>query len=422
MAAPALASWQPPMPAPGELELAFAPLGPTGQAVLRAMDAYPGPDANAAARVLRDAIARHQSFEFTQTDPVPYEWQVGRFVRHALDTNNVAALIKLAGIIRGTGHEPGSYTTRRKAAWHHPGSEEYHTTSAVGVVLLCLEFSLHPDKATAVRLFKDVVEALPREEIGAWTDFIRNVLDRAFQGGWTRHANVHGYGHGGNGQPMTWKRWLQLQEFLAKFEQSAAIGSPFSLTFSFGPNQPDDFPFAVLRIYAYAFMQHVKRVTAITHVQVHALQACAYSHLHLGRDAVDFDMDACTTLIRHLDHFIDLHQPASLDPDDGLQPAQSNVIQLLANHLASKQLADPHTIPHIMDFVRAAPAAGERVYRQAEQQAASAAVGNLQLARAHAQTTAAAMPPSATTPARAREDDDEQAAAAAAAPASKRRA
>lgn len=203
-----------------------------------------------------------------------------------------------------------------------------------------------------------------------------------------------------------------------------AIGSPFPLTFSFGSNQPSDFPFAMLRIYAYAFMQHAQSITMWTIARMDALQACAYSHLYHGSDAVDFDMDACTTLIRHLDHFIELHRPASLDPDDGLQPAQSNVIQLLANHLASKQLADPHTIPHIMDFVRAAPTPGERAYRQAEQQAASAAVGNLQLAAARAQVASAAPPAVAPVPARAREEEgnDEQAAAAATAPASKRRA
>lgn len=392
---PAPAKWQPPQPGPGVLERAFGSLSPAEQTVLDAITAFPRSDKAKLDRNVDDgrlaaAITQHSNRDvFTRGDDVVlYQWQVGRFLRHAADQGHVAALRKLAYLIRGT----------------------MDTTE---LVFLCLEFSLHPDKAAAVRLFKDVIAALPRDELRAWTSFVPGLLGRSRSLQWGPDRRELG-----ETRAVRWTEWIREQEFLAKVEKSLAVGSPFAIDFDgLSSYQLMSIPFALLRVIAYAFIQH-DRSSASKRDTVRRIRQEVHAHAAFKSAAYDFDADACATLLRHLDHFVQLRWPTTNANDND---TQTDVIKLLANHLARSQIGDAHAIPHIMDFVRHVPSRGrrnsdardtsKRAYLQNEFNVAHAAVGSAQLANAKA--IVASSPSSVPLHASRPRDDDETAAAAA---------
>lgn len=391
-AAAAAGAWQPPTPGPGELERAFAPLGPSGQAVLRAIDAYPLAAENGE---LVRAIVNHIQLEADHDNVVPYQWQVGRFLRHALDRGNTDALAQVAFAVSG-------------ASTHK------------GVILMCVQWSLHPDKATAVQLFKDVVAA-HSSSVVQWTSFLPDLTERIAYQVWgkVRHPI------GGLVRDMNWTEWTQEQECLAKVEKCLAIGSPLQLQFDYLQTiHIRALTFSLLRTYVQAFIQHDRGVYQRS--TAYQFKLAVAWHVAHNRHAYDFDATACATLVRHVDQFVELRWPARTTQVASANAAQTGVIQLLANHLARSQIGDPHVIPNIMDFVRLVPGdySNEQLrYQQAERQEARTAVARGHIARAQAQVASAPASATNATPvaSRAREGEDEAGAAAAAAP-SKRRA
>jgi len=111
---------------------------------------------------------------------------------------------------------------------------------------------------------------------------------------------------------------------------------------------------------------------------------------------------------RRLDDFIGLHWPALTAPDGALHPIQSEVVQLLATHLARHPLGTSQVIPHILDYVRAPNTAHPRTYMQIEAQTANAAFGRAQLAHAATATPTGPAPASAHTHKRARAEEEEK--------------
>jgi len=406
MAAPAdaaaTAAWQPPRPGPGELERAFAPLGPAGQAVLRALDAYAiymadgdsydlSPFEREHGGQMEDAVHKHTRLEHQSDNPVPYRWQVGRFLRHAIDTHNVVGVKKVMRLV-------------------------YGSTNNQHLVLSLIQHSLHPDKAEAVKLFQDIANALTSEQdIRWWGAFVSELVDTAQWQTWGERVTTHG---GAASRHVLWTDRVELNEYLAKVEKALAIGSPFPLHFNtIGDHatlEPGDIPLPVFRICVNAFIQH-DGIEAQMQTSRRLLDAAI---LHAARGV---DVDACNTLVRHLRHFIELRRPALIEPyPQRLTPtgAQADAIQLLANHLARSQIGDARVLPSIMDFVRYIPprrggddaqrAANQTAYRQHEFQVAHTAVGRAHIARAAAHVSAAPAAASAPVPSRAREEEAEK--------------
>lgn len=387
--APAPATALSPRPAPGELERAFAPLGPMGQGVIHALDAY-REDRDEAPLVAM--IQSHANLELQPNDPVPYEWQVGRFMRHAVDTRNVDGLCLLAdAVIRAHDGLWLWYSIPEQFAAGEEHATQYAIRAAFGI-------SLHPDKAAAVQLFKDVVEIMPRAHIAGWIDFASDLLHTA------EFASLDHVRLLSNDpdDEVTWKDEGKLREFLSKAEKSLAIGSPFPLAFDrVSIDRWAGVSFDLFHVAVRAFIQSDRR-EASHRAMARNLTRIASSRRRNPRDTMD-ESDA-RRLVVDLQHFIQLRWPL------GSNKAQTDTIQLLANHLARSQIAEPAVIPNIMDFVREVPPAAPAAYHQTELRIAREADARAYIASARVQVaSAAAAPAAAPTPARPREDSEQAA-------------
>ena len=385
MAAPAsAASWQPPTPGPGDVERAFAPLGPMGQGVLHALDAY-REDRDEAPLVAM--IQSHANLELQPNDPVPYEWQVGRFMRHAVDTRNVDGLCLLADIVIRA-HD-GLWLWYSMPVRFTAGEEQatqYAIRAAFGV-------SLHPDKAAAVQLFRDVVEIVPRAHVAGWIDFASDLLHTAEFAEWDRMQRTD------DGE-VTWKAETKLREFLAKAEKSLAIGSPFPLAFErVSIDRWAGVSFDLFHVAVRAFIQSDRREASHRAMARDLTRIASRRHSNPYGLVRTLNEGDARRLVVDLQHFIQLRWPS------GSNKAQTDTIQLLANHLARSQIAEPRVIPSIMDFVREVPPASPAAYRQTELRIAREADARAYIASARVQVASAAAAPSAT-PTRPREGGD----------------
>jgi hypothetical protein len=368
------------------VELAFAPLGPAGQGVIHALDAY-REDRNEEAPLVT-MIQSHANLELQPNDPVPYEWQVGRFMRHCVDTRNVDGLCLLAhAVIRTHDGLWLWYSIPEQFAAGEEHATQYAIRAAFGV-------SLHPDNAAAVQLFKDVVGVMPRAHIAGWADFVDDLIHTTSFTEWDRVQRTD------DGE-VSWKAEAKLREFLAKAEKSLAIGSPFPLAFDRVSNDTwASISFDLFHVAARAFMQSDRR-EASHRDTAHNLLQIASRRLRNPYGLVrTLNEGDARRLVVDLHHFVTLRWPTA-----NSNQAQTDTIQLLANHLARSQIAESAVIPNIMDYVREVPPTAPAAYRQAELRTAREADARAYIASARVQVASAAAAPSAT-PTRPREGGD----------------
>lgn len=357
-------------------------LGVSGWAVIRAMDACSSLDSNCEA-VLHQALVAHWRDVGNVADLVPYQWQIGRFVRHGLELVDLFALRQMATAIQREGGRQFCHMQPPPPTIYWP----YH------VVMLCLEYSLHPDKVVALQLFRDVLAAieLPNRQMGG---FRRNLFYRSmhFQLGgdqrWSSpaHSRVHA------------------DEFLAKAELCLRDEVRFPLEFHEGDIALvcEHLP---VRTFALVVDWCMTRPSDCYSSEItNSLYTSAMLET-VGRpshEVAQFEQFA-----QQLSDFIDLHWPAR-GPCDTLNSIQTELVQLLAGHLARYTLGTSQVIPHILDYIRVPNDECARSYRQIEAQTAHAAFGRAQLAHAAAATPEGAAPASAPANKRARAEEEEE--------------
>ena len=307
---------------------------------------------------------------------VPYEWEVGRLMRHALDTDNTTGLLAMATYLHG----------------HRILSSAPSVPPERHLVAQCLVMSLHPDTAEAVALFRRIV-SLPSVTVvlASWRNRLHDALLESVGG---RRSQDGELGR------------IAAREGIAKALKCLSIGSPFLADFNLVPGlltPTTDWRVVTAVVDAFLRYEASPRTPGLGPDSTYATANRLFYAVHNNRRAPESQV-----WIAYLDrirYFIDLNWTRTATSH--LNRSQTDVIAALAEQLAKTSVGKADVILPIMEFVRTPLSPG---YRAVEQAAAHAAFGHAELERARAE--AAAHPQEAAAAAaarrRAREEDTEQ--------------